>query len=113
MKELICIICPRGCHLQVNEETLAVSGNSCEKGEEYGKTEVSSPMRTVTGSVAVKGGIYTRLAVRTDKAVPKDKMFDIMEELHHFTAYAPVKRGQILIENICNTGANIISSRDM
>jgi len=113
MKEMICIICPRGCHLKVDEETLSVSGNSCEKGAEYGKNEVTAPMRTVTGSVDIKGGIYTRLAVRTDKAVPKEKMFDIMEALHHFTAYAPIKRGQVLIENICDTGANIIASRDM
>ncbi len=113
MKNMICIICPRGCHLSVDTETLAVSGNSCPKGEEYGKNEIVAPMRTVTGSVDIQGGIYTRLAVRTDKAVPKDKMFDIMEELHHFVAYAPVKRGQILIENICGTGANIIASRDM
>ena len=113
MKEMICIICPRGCHLTVDTDTLTVSGNSCPKGEEYGKNEVVSPMRTVTGSVDIKGGIYTRLAVRTDKAVPKDKMFDIMDELHHFQTCAPVKRGQVLIENICGTGANIIASRDM
>lgn len=113
MKELICIVCPKGCHLKVDEETLDVSGNSCPKGAEYGKNEVSAPMRTVTGSVAIVGGIHARLAVRTDKAVPKDKVFEIMEALHKFTANSPVERGQILIENICNTGANIISSRKM
>lgn len=110
---MVCIVCPRGCHLQVNEETLEVTGNSCVRGAEYGKNEVTSPMRTVTGSVSIIGGIHPRLAVRTDRAIPKDKMFDVVGVLHAFTAYAPVKRGQILIENVCNTGANIISSRDM
>ena len=113
MKELVCIICPRGCHIQVNEETLEVTGNSCPKGEEYGKNEVFNPTRTVTGSVAINGGIHPRLAVRTDKAVPKAKMFEIMRRLHSFTVDAPVKRGQVLIENICGTDANIIASRDM
>lgn len=113
MKELICIVCPRGCHLSVDEETLEVSGNSCPKGEEYGKNEVLSPMRTVTGSVAVVGGIHARLAVRTDKAVPKAKIFEIMDVLHSFTATAPIKRGEVLIENICDTGADIIASRNM
>jgi len=113
MKEMICIVCPRGCRISVDEQTLKVSGNSCPKGEEYGKNEVTSPMRTVTGSVGIKGGIHPRLAVRTDRAVPKEKMFEIMEVLHSFTTNSPVKRGQVLIENVCNTGANIISSRDM
>ncbi|MBR5279276.1 MAG: DUF1667 domain-containing protein [Clostridia bacterium] len=113
MKNLICIVCPRGCHLTVDEETLAVKGNSCPKGEEYGKNEVSCPMRTVTGSVSVVGGIHAKLAVRTDKAVPKGKMRDIMHALHTCTVKAPIKRGTVIIENVCDTGANIIASRDM
>jgi len=113
MKEMICIVCPRGCHLAVNEETFEVLGNSCPKGSEYGKNELTNPMRTVTGSVEIIGGIHSRLPVRTDRAVPKAKMFDIMEELHAHICNAPVKRGHVLIENICGTGANVISSRDM
>ncbi len=113
MKEMICIVCPRGCRLSVDEQTLKVNGNFCPKGEEYGKNEITSPMRTVTGSVGITGGIHHRLAVRTDRAVPKEKMFEIMDVLHTCTVKAPVKRGQVLIENVCGTGANIIASRDM
>lgn len=113
MKELVCIVCPRGCHLTVDENTLEVKGNSCPKGEEYGKTEIANPMRTVTSSVAIVGGIHPRLAVRTDKAVPKAKIFDIMCEIHSFKAKSPVKRGEILIKNVCGTDANVIASRDM
>ena len=37
MKELICIVCPRGCHLKVEEgEELSVRGNGCLRGVEYG-----------------------------------------------------------------------------
>lgn len=113
MKEMICITCPRGCHLKVDEETLEVTGNACPRGAEYGKNEVISPMRQVTGSVAIAGGIHARLAVRTDRPVPKSKMFDIMSVLHSFKVKSPVKRGSVLIENVCDTGANIIASRDM
>ena len=113
MREMICIVCPRGCHLKVDESTLEVTGNSCPRGAEYGKNEVTHPMRTVTGSVRVEGGIHPMLAVRTDKAVPKEKMFDIMEELHRFTAKSPVKRGETLISNVCGTGADIIASRNI
>lgn len=113
MKEMVCIVCPKGCRLTVDEETLEVNGNSCPRGEEYGRNEVVSPMRTVTGSVEISGGIHNRLAVRTDRAVPKSKMLEIMETLHRFKVASPVKRGDILIENICGTGANIIASRSM
>ncbi len=113
MKELVCIVCPRGCRLTVDESSLTVSGNSCPKGEEYGKNEILSPMRTVTSSVAIVGGINPRLAVRTDKTVPKDKIFEIMKVIHSHTVKSPVKRGDVLIENICGTGASLIASRDM
>ena len=82
-------------------------------GAEYGKNEISNPLRTVTASVAVEGGIHPRLAVRTNRAVPKGKMFEIMNVLHSFKAYSPIKRGDVLIENVCNTGADIIASRDI
>lgn len=113
MKEMICIVCPRGCHLKVDEKTLAVTGNTCEKGENYGKNEVTHPVRTVTGTVAIDGSIHARLPVRTDRAVPKEKMFEIMDALHSFRAKAPVKRGEIMIKNVCGTGADIIASRNM
>ena len=43
MKELICIVCPRGCHLKVDAE-LNVTGNACPRGIVYGKKEVTAPM---------------------------------------------------------------------
>lgn len=113
MKEMVCIICPRGCRLTVDEETLEVKGNSCPRGEKYGRDEVTNPVRTVTGSVAIRGGVHAMLAVRTDRPVPKDKMLEVMSALHSFKVDSPVKHGQVLIENICNTGANVIASRDM
>ena len=41
MKELNCIVCPKGCHLKVDENNdYKVSGNACERGAEYGKNEL-------------------------------------------------------------------------
>ena len=113
MREMICIVCPRGCHLTVDEATRTVKGNSCPRGEAYGIAEVTAPTRTVTGTVAIEGGVHSRLAVRTDSPVPKDKMFAVMDALHSFRAVSPVKRGQVLIPDVCGTGANVIASRDM
>ena len=37
VKELICIVCPRGCHLSVDiDNDYKVTGNLCPRGAEYG-----------------------------------------------------------------------------
>ena len=46
MKEVICICCPKGCHLQVDEQNdYAVTGNGCPNGIAYGKEELTNPTR--------------------------------------------------------------------
>ena len=113
MRELVCIVCPRGCHLKVDEKTLTVTGNTCKRGEMYGKSEVSHPERTVTGTVGIEGGIHSRLPVRTDRPVPKEKMFEVMEALHNTKVKSPVEGGSVIIRNVCGTDANVIASRSM
>ena len=62
MTELICIVCPQGCHLKVDEENgYEVKGNSCPRGAEYGKKELVNPTRVITTTVAIEGGIYRRI----------------------------------------------------
>ena len=53
--ELICINCPRGCLLQVEQqgveqqgEEIAVTGNFCSKGIPYAKQEITDPQRVLT-----------------------------------------------------------------
>ena len=71
MTELICIVCPKGCRLKVDEENgYVVSGNSCPRGAEYGINELLNPVRTVTSTVAIEGGIHRRLPVKTSRPVP-------------------------------------------
>ena len=57
IRELTCISCPLGCPLKVetdeNGAVLQVTGNTCKRGEVYGKKEVTAPERTVTSTVAV------------------------------------------------------------
>ena len=65
MTELICIVCPKGCHLKVDEENgYAVTGNSCERGAAYGKKELVNPTRVVTSTVRIEGAALRRLPVR-------------------------------------------------
>ena len=40
IKEVICICCPCGCHLQVDPENdYNVTGNACPNGAAYGREE--------------------------------------------------------------------------
>ena len=78
MKELICITCPKGCHLKVDEETFAVTGNSCPRGAVYGANELRNPVRVVTSTVVVDGPAR-RLPVKTDRPIPKGKLFAAMD----------------------------------
>ena len=114
MKELICIVCPQGCHLKVDEENgCAVTGNSCPRGAEYGKMELTHPTRIVTSTVRCGGGLYPRCPVKTDRAVPKELIFQVMEALEGTALTAPVRLGQVVLENVCGTGANIVATRDL
>ena len=114
MKELICIVCPKGCHLKVDENNdYAVTGNACPRGAEYGKAELTNPTRVVTSTVRCVGGIYPRCPVKTDGVIPKGKMFEVMETLNHVELTAPVAVGQVVIENVCGTGVNVVSARTM
>ena len=54
MKELVCIVCPNGCRLQVDDEHgYTVTGNRCPRGAAYGKTECTHPTRVLTSTVAI------------------------------------------------------------
>ena len=113
MKEMICICCPKGCHLRVDEATGAVTGNGCPRGAEYGKNEIFDPRRVVTSTVKISGASYRRCPVRTSVAVPKGLMFEVMKALDSVNAVSPVKRGDVLIKNVLNTGADVIVCKDM
>ncbi len=114
MKELVCIVCPNGCRLKVDETAdNTVSGHKCPRGEVYGKEELTNPLRTITSTVRIEGGAYPRLPVKTDRAIPKAKIPEIMAALDDILVHAPVKRGDLLAENIADSGANLVACRDL
>ena len=114
MKELVCIVCPKGCRLHVDEENgYAVTGNSCPRGAEYGRNEIKNPTRVLTSTVKLTGGMYRRCPVKTDRAVPKGKLMEIMRALNSVELISPVKIGQIALENAAGTGVNVIVTKNL
>jgi CxxC motif-containing protein/NADPH-dependent 2,4-dienoyl-CoA reductase/sulfur reductase-like enzyme len=112
--ELICIVCPKGCHLKVDAKNgYAVSGNSCERGEAYGKKELTNPTRVITSTAIVKDGVYLRVPVKTDKDIAKGKIFEAMLLLDNLKMEAPVQIGDIIVKDILNTGVNFVATRNL
>ena len=114
MTNLICIVCPKGCHLRVDEECgCAVTGNSCPKGAEYGKIELTHPTRVVTSTVRCVGGAHPRCPVKTSAPIPKELIFQAMRALDSVELHAPVRVGDVVVKNVCGTGVDFVATRDL
>lgn len=114
MKDLICITCPKGCHLKIDEENdFSVTGAGCEKGQEYGKKELTNPTRVVTSTVKIRGGLYARLPVKTDSDIKKGDIFAAVKLLESVEVTSPIKVGDVVLGKILGTAVNFVATRDM
>lgn len=115
VRELTCINCPLGCALRVELDedgrVLSVSGNTCKRGEDYGRREVTAPSRTVTSTVRVLDGDAPVAPVRTKGDVPKEKIFDCMAAIRGAAVRAPVKIGDVAVKDIAGTGVDVIVTK--
>ncbi|MBQ8849188.1 MAG: DUF1667 domain-containing protein [Clostridia bacterium] len=114
IRELTCIVCPKGCQLKVELEgkkVLSVTGNTCKRGAVYAETECTAPMRTLTTTAAVEGGGV--VPVKTDKTIPKELLFDAMREVNAVRVSKDAKLGDVVIENLLGTGANVVTTRNV
>ncbi len=104
-RDLICIICPRGCSLHVGGEkdALQVTGNACPKGAAYAVDECTHPTRTVTAVVRVENRVDTMVSVKTAAPIPKEHIFDLMEILNATRVSAPVCAGDVIVADVFGT----------
>lgn len=112
IRELTCIVCPRGCQMKVSLSDdgapISVEGNFCKRGVGYANDECTNPKRTVTSTVRCKCGDV--VAVKTDRTIPKGKMFEVMTAINSVVAEDCLKIGDVIIENVCDTGANVVAT---
>lgn len=115
MKNLICIECPIGCALQAGKsgEQWIVKGNRCRKGEQFAINELTDPRRSVCSTVKTTFKEVPRLSVKTNGEVPLKSIFEVMERINAVTLDHPVHIGEIIIENVSNTGINVIATSDL
>ncbi len=110
-RTLTCIICPRGCTLNVdiNGDDIKVSGAGCKNGDKYAIEECTHPTRTVTSIVRVANRPDTMVSVKTEAPVPKEDIFAVMEKIRAASVDAPVTIGDVIIDNI--SGTKIIATK--
>ena len=110
---ITCIVCPMGCPLKVTklDNEYKVEGNTCKRGEKYGVEELTNPKRVITTTVKLNGSYLNLLPVKTEDSIPKDMMFEIMEELDKITVTAPINVGDVIVEDILGTGVNVVSAK--
>lgn len=113
IKELTCICCPNGCSLKVDIENKKVEGNKCKRGEEYGLSELTKPVRVLTTTVKIVGSDINVLPVKTKEPIDKELLLKAMDILRKIEVKAPIKVGDIVLENILDTGVDIIACRDV
>ena len=112
MKELTCIVCPRGCSLKV-DENMNVTGNFCPRGAKYAISELTHPMRTLTSSVRVGNRENTVVSVKTSGEIPKEKMFSLMEHINSLKVETPVNIGDIVSHNPLGLEVDIIITKKL
>jgi CxxC motif-containing protein len=119
-RELVCINCPRGCELvaeyekgEKNPDKVKVTGNFCPRGREYGKNEVTHPLRIVTSTAVVQNGVLRRVSVKTTMPVPKESIFSVMQEINSLRLTAPVHIGDILISQVLGLSADVVATKNV
>ncbi len=115
-KELICIGCPMGCMLTAvleGGEVKEVTGNTCPRGEEYARKELTSPTRIVTSIARIEGGELPVVSVKTAHDIPKGKIEDCIDEIKKVSLKAPVRIGDVVVKNTAGTGVDVIATKDV
>lgn len=116
IEEIICVSCPKGCRIKVeskNDEIIDIFGFGCKEGKRYAREEFKNPTRILPTTVKVKGGEFPLVSVKTKKGIPKDKLLKAMDVIAEIEVKAPVKIGDIILNDILNTGVELVATRNV
>ncbi len=115
-KTLTCVACPKGCEVTVEhdgDEIIEIMGNACPQGSDYAKEEVVAPTRILPTTAKVKNGALPLVPVKTTGPIPLEVIHDAMAVIGNVEVEAPIEVGEVIIENILDTGADIVATRNL
>ncbi|TYB80835.1 MAG: DUF1667 domain-containing protein [Kosmotoga sp.] len=112
---ITCTVCPVGCKIFVSDESgeIVIEGNRCERGYEYAMNEIVRPKRTLPTSVKVIGGNQPLVSVKSSKPIDLKKIADIMEKIKSIAVKAPVRIGDVVVDDIDGEGTSLIATRNV
>ncbi|WP_242985370.1 DUF1667 domain-containing protein [Vallitalea okinawensis] len=112
---MTCIVCPKGCRIKAKQEgdELIIEGHACRRGYDYAVQELTCPKRHIQTTVQTIFSEHPRLSVKTDCPINFEKIREVMDACHHVLIKYKVRTGDIIIENVCNSGANIVATTDL
>ena len=114
-RTITCIGCPMGCLVKVTtdgDKILDIANYTCKKGKEYAVDELTNPTRMVTAVIPVEGGAEP-LSVKTERFIPKRKIFECLDAIRAARVALPVAIGDIIVPNVCETGVNVIATKHL
>ena len=116
IQELTCIGCPLGCPItvEINEGTIiSITVNTCKRGYDYASKEVTNPTRIVTSTLPVSNRPGKMLSVKTQTDIPKSAICDCMKALKDVAAAAPIRIGDVVVDDVAGTGVAVIATKDI
>jgi CxxC motif-containing protein len=121
IRRFVCIVCPRGCSLEVDVLTgtgsgpsvAAVRGNSCKRGDEYARGEVVDPRRTLTSTVRTSGSVRRRLSVKTSGPIPLRELRGAARALDGLVVSPPIECGDVVLGALLGLGVDVVATDEL
>ena len=113
---IICVACPVGCRIKIESaagEIKDINGYQCEQGRNYAVEEFKNPTRILPTTVRVKNGDLPLVSVKTASPIPKGDLLVAMEELARVEVEAPVTCGQVVLENVVDSGVDVVATNNV
>lgn len=103
----ICIMCPLSCELTIEKKgkNITVTGNACPRGDEYGRAEVTRPMRSFTSLVSSDFG---PISVKTTNQIPKSLIKKALAYIDTIKINHKPKYHEVIEKNFMGTGTDLI-----
>lgn len=113
-KTIICVKCPLGCEIETSftdEEIINMRRAQCKDGQEYARKEIYNPERILIHHVRVKNGEIPLVSVRSNKEIPRSKLFPVIEILNKKSIEAPIFIGDIVLSEPLDLETDIIATK--
>ena len=110
MRELTCIICPKGCQLKVEGtgDEIISSGALCKRGNAYAFQEMTNPVRSIQSTVKTTIPGFKVAAVKTSAPIPLKQIFDYMKVINGIVLKEKKQCGDVIFYGLNGSDVNLI-----